>query len=128
MVHKRRSQIRRKTTLGVKLREILSRKPRRRVRRSHRKIKLGLLPRKKCQFFGRNKFRFGDSSMVTQIPSTSAPMIPAEYGPGYDANSQQSYPNMLTPYYGQSVPWVQPSNWWYPVGNGQVQAPEMTIH
>jgi len=122
MVH-RRSQLRRRKV------------KRSRSNKRTQKIKLGLLPRRKCQFFGlRNgsrsrRSRFGSTMTSTAAPSTSAPVfIPAEYGPGYDATSQQSYPNMQAPYYGQWVPWVNPSNWWFPTGNGQVQSPEMTYH
>ena len=55
-------------------------------------------------------------------------MIPAEYGPGYDALSQQSYPNLFAPYYGQKVPFVNQAPGEYPNANGDVQAPDMIIY
>jgi len=45
------------------------------------------------------------------------------YGPGY--NAQTSYPNASAPYFGSEQPFVNASNWWYPVGNVKVQSPMM---
>lgn len=47
-----------------------------------------------------------------------------EYGPGYKGLT--SYPGAkAAPYFGQSVPFVNPSNYWIPVANNQLQYPQM---
>jgi len=109
MVHRRRSHLKRKH----------------KNRRSQKKIKLGLLPRRKCQFFGRNRFGSSTADIATDAPVLVP--VPVEYGPGWDATSQQSYPNYFAPYFGEKVAWIQPSSWWYANSNGEVQAPDMII-
>jgi len=74
----------------------------------------------KSKFSGRRlrRHRFG-SDMATMAP------VFTEYGPGYDATNVQSYPNKNVPDY--KVPWTNASNWYYPVAQGEVQAPDMLI-
>lgn len=46
-------------------------------------------------------------------------------GPGYEG--QTSYPNVSAPYFGKSggESYINPSEWFLPVTNGQVQSPQM---
>ena len=44
-------------------------------------------------------------------------------GPGF--NAQTSYSNAYAPYFGASEPFVNPSEWFLPVTNGQIQSPQM---
>ena len=46
-------------------------------------------------------------------------------GPGYAG--QTSYSNAYAPYFGTAEPYINSSNWWYPVTGGQLQSPQMLM-
>ena len=83
--------------------------------------------------FGRSRSRFGRSrrsrfgSSTTTDPMATLAPAPVEYGPGYASNTQ-SYPNVFAPFFGQRVPFENPSEWYYPNSNGEIQYPHMLIN
>ncbi len=50
--------------------------------------------------------------------------LKSHFGPGFQA--QTSFPNAVAaPYYGYQEPFINASEWWYPVGDGAYQSPAM---
>ncbi len=45
------------------------------------------------------------------------------FGPGF--SGQTSYPNVYAPFYGNSVPFVNPSEYYLSQTNGKIQSPQM---
>ncbi len=45
------------------------------------------------------------------------------FGPGF--SGQTSYPNVYAPYFGSSVPYTNPSEYYLPQTNGKIQSPGM---